>query len=93
MGCLSGESGVKGFQACFEQRAFVRRPDSVGSQDRELVTAVLLAQPTDDILAIVVLRQSRGSRQSETKGNESAGHFSSKLPDKLAGSTDFHGAG
>src|SRR3954462_12211720 len=49
-------AGVKRLHAGLEQRAFIARLEPVSGEDRELVAAVLLAQPTDDILAILVLR-------------------------------------
>src|SRR3954454_7725500 len=65
---------VESHQPRLEQRAFVSRPDPVSSQDRELVTAILLAQAAHEVLAIVVMSQSRGGAQSEGKGSEGAGH-------------------
>src|SRR5215203_1184471 len=63
-------AGVKGVQPRLEQRAFVSRPDPVGSQDRELVAAVLLAQPSDEVLTVVVQRQSRSGEQGDSEGEE-----------------------
>src|SRR5215207_8428507 len=51
-------AGVKGLQSRLEQRTLFGGLDTVGGEDRELVTAVLLAQPTHEILTVVVLRQS-----------------------------------
>src|SRR3954463_15610410 len=47
-------AGVERLQARLEQRTFVDRPDPVGREDREIVAAVLLAQPTGAIPGIVV---------------------------------------
>src|SRR5215210_9309485 len=46
-------AGVKSLQPRLEQRALFGRLDAVGSQDRELVTAVLLAQSSDEVLSVV----------------------------------------
>ncbi len=57
-----------------EQRALFGRGQAVGSQDRELVAAVLLAQTPNEVLAIVVLPQSRSGEQGEHKGEEVKHH-------------------
>src|SRR5215210_6822340 len=60
-------AGVKGLQSRLEQRALFGGLHAVGSQDRELVAAVLLAQPSDEVLTVVVLRQSRGGEQGDSE--------------------------
>src|SRR3712207_2449396 len=53
-------AGVKGLQPRLEQRALFGGLEPIGGQDSELVTAVLLAQTSNEILSVVVLRESRG---------------------------------
>src|SRR3954466_14702197 len=78
-------AGVKGLQPRLEQCSLFGGLDAVGGQDRELVAAVLLAQAPDEAFTIVVLRQSRGRGEGEGKrGDEGAGHWSSRLFDGLA---------
>src|SRR3954451_17377167 len=75
-------AGMKSLQPRFEQRAILGRLEPVGSQDRELVTAMLLAQAPNEVLTLVVLRQSRRGRQGEGKSDEGAGHVSSRLAER-----------
>src|SRR5215204_6549211 len=78
-------AGVKGLQPRLQELALFGGLDAVGSQDRELVAAVLLAQPTDEVLAVVVLRESRSGRESENECDGGASHFGSRLLDEVLG--------
>ena len=84
-------AGVKGLQPRLEQCSLFGGLDAVGGQDRELVAAVLLAQAAHEVLAIVVLRQSRSGEQGDSEGDEGAGHFGSRLLDEVLGQHESKG--
>ena len=70
-------AGVESLQPRLEQRAFVSRPDPVGSQDGELVATVLLAQAAHEVLAIVVLELQKAGAPVAREARCSEGNYRS----------------
>ncbi len=69
---------MEGSHPGLQQRALVIGGDPVSAQDRELVTAVGLAQAAHDVASVVALSEGRGG-ENEREHDEGAKHRAPRL--------------